>query len=233
MPITVGEIKKALAKLDGASFSSREQFDNSILPLFGPLQSGMPGQTFRDLADILIRKGWATANKGKIVLVFPPEEIKNDPSVTVNAVANNEPMVGPPQIGIFTGFSYVPDSPSSLHLSFREIALLVHLHSNNVSRPNLGFESLIVKGLVEHTNIAEPLPTSETESLKQNIAAGKTQAVTCVFNEDFMGAAEIINDLQDAKRTLNYYDWWVYQLTAMGKAFMEDQPDSLMNDLCT
>lgn len=76
--ITVGEIKKALAKIDGCTFKDKDELDNAILPLFGPLQPHFQGMGFRDVADMLIDKGWVkrTLSGGSAALVvkFPVEK---------------------------------------------------------------------------------------------------------------------------------------------------------------
>lgn len=223
--ITAGDIRKHLARLDGCTFTDRQELENALLPLFGPFQAGMPGLTFRDLADLLFSKNWATRDRtnGSCLIKFPPE--------TKFVVDPHKLAPGNPHKPLAGGMSEpeekyrVPTLGELGPLSYREIALLVHLHSNELSRPDLGFDSLISKGLVHRVNETEPMDTDERQSVKRNIDAGKTQAVTAIMTDNFQKACEVCDELRDANRYLNSTDF-VYRLTDTGKSFMEDQPDS-------
>jgi len=230
MAVTVGELKTALEKLDGVSFSSREEFENA---LYGPfsaslvLQAGMPGKSYRDLADILIAKKWAIWDRStsSILLRFPPEpEIEKALNLVkeTSVEQDSKKVVKETLVSGQSNWNVAGES----QLTYREIALLVHLHTYKVDRNNMGFASLIVKRLVEYVNLADPVSQEERQSVLKNIAAGKTQAVASILNDDYKTAGNIIDEIMDAHRYLNANDF-VYRLTDSGKILMEDHPDSM------
>lgn len=223
--VTVGDIKKAIGRLDNMLFVNREELENAILPLFGPLQAAMPGMTFRDLTDLLIKKGWVTVDQGKILLKFPPES-KEEPAKGTSSLSDQPPPFTQKYMGLLRT-SFVVDT----NLSFREIALMVHLNTNSLSRVNMGFDSLIAKGLVEYINLEDPISEDYASSIRHSMEIAKTQAVAAISKENFVGAAEIISDLLDAKRILMNVDMG-WKLTAAGKSFMQDQPDSMLESPC-
>jgi hypothetical protein len=225
MPITVGQIKKILGKLDGVTFTSREELENAVYPLFGPLQPAMPGMTYRDLVDILVQKGWVVWDRGDNthVLKFPPEKGEAAPLGNYKAARAEDFDT----LGLTTKADQDPN-PSSFNPSFREIALLVGLHSNGSTSNDLGFDSLIAKGLVEYVNISDPISEEEADGVKQNIATSKTQIVAAIVNDDFTKASDIIIDIIDAENYMNSTDN-IFKLTDTGKSYMQDQADSLLD----
>src|ERR1041385_4705797 len=88
---TVQKIFQAVLPFDGQKFESYEALENVILPIFGPLQEALPGQSFRDLIDSLIASRWLIDNhNGTYEMKLPqsktarkalnPEEPKQNPS---------------------------------------------------------------------------------------------------------------------------------------------------------
>lgn len=238
--ITVGQIKTVLAQLDGCTFSNQEELEDAVLPRFGQLQSAMLGKTHRDLVDLLVDRGWVKkiSRGGAITLKFPPEPATINPmSETVQEISDKIDTLDRDRQSKKiadtspTGPIAEPTRPFDFNnLSFREIALLVQLHTNGVLRQDLGFNSLIAKGLVESADLSDKVTELESETIKQNIAAVKTQVVSAIFNNEFNMAFRLTEELRDAQRYLDYTDI-VFRLTSAGKAYMQDKPDSVFNEI--
>ena len=233
--ITVGEIKKALTKLDGRTFPSREDLDNAIFPLFGPLIPHFQGMSFRDLADMLIEKGWVKKDKslgGAILVQFPPEKAIEPEATPFDRPAGgtSHPITGsglpghgpqPPKVeSIVTGAGEAGNKyKKNSSLSYREIALLVYLKSNTSTQLHFGFDSLIAKGLVEYVDSLEDRDhTNEIRVLKDEV-------ISHLNDGNYSEATNLCDELDQIQSNLNNPNNF-YRLSTAGKILLEDQPDS-------
>lgn len=83
-------VRDALASLDGKKWKTREDVEDSIFPLFGPLTAIFNGESYRDLVDRLIRARWLEYVKGEWNLVLPTIEKFGTANVPANSVAASE-----------------------------------------------------------------------------------------------------------------------------------------------
>ena len=211
--VTVGQIKQALSKIDGYTFLNREALETAIYPLFGPFQAAMPGKTFRDLADMLIEKGWAIQDRGTgyVKIQFPPTPTEAE----IKQIEKLGPIL------------------NTTNLSYREIALLVELHSGGRTCKKYDFSSLVRRGLVERADASVPtiseVPEDKVERAAQiqteiaaHVISYQGKSIKAIMEGNYEAAHSLVTELRDAHRYLQV----TYRLTQAGQVYMEDQTDS-------
>jgi len=206
--IRVGEIRDALKSIDGKVYSNREDMDNALFPLFGPLQSAFPGMSFRDLADILIGKGWVTLdpNRGFKVVLPAIKDEKN--AVEVAPIA-------PPNLF---------ELRSSL--TFREIGVLVEVHSEG---PVVGdripkYDSLVAKGLIEYVDLAGS-PDLDNATITERVNELKANIMVAASKGLFKDVKKLSEKCEALIESVHEPEFG-YRLTNIGRVLMDEQPDS-------
>jgi len=74
-------VRNTLAALDGERYNSKEDVENAVYPVFGPLTSIFQGEGHRDLVDRLIGAKWITVVDGKWTVKLPAFEPEKAPEV--------------------------------------------------------------------------------------------------------------------------------------------------------
>ena len=81
MPSNARQVRDALESLNGKIFDSREDFENSLFPIYPQVANLFHGEhhNHRALTDMLIGARWLDVVKGKWVLTLPaPERFSSD-----------------------------------------------------------------------------------------------------------------------------------------------------------